>query len=153
MWGPSRLTVAAVGNNVGLALIVTAWWTTSGARSIPHQLAWLNIGVVGLILAGVSNLAWLGEGRRVLRRERSSVLAPAVPIAPTGSSATLVPMKTIATRVGSSSPGSAEQMVSAPGTLRYHRPGCVLVRGKAVTVHTGAGGSQGPTRACEVCRP
>ena len=150
IWGPRRLTVALVGNCVGLTLMVTAWWTTSGARSIPHQLAWLNIGVAGLILGGVSNLAWLGEGRRVLRRERISAFPPAVPLAPTGSSATVVPMKT---RVRSATPGSHEQLVTVAGTLRYHRPGCVLVRGKAVTVSTGTGPGKGSIRACEVCRP
>jgi hypothetical protein len=121
--------IALVGNSVGLTLIVTAWWTTSGARSIPQQLAWLNIGIAGLILGGLSNLFWLGEGRRVLRRERISV-----------------PLKT---RVRSTIPASHEQRVTVAGTLRYHRRGCVLVRGKAVTVSTG----NGSIRACEVCRP
>ena len=138
IWGPRRLTVALVGNSVGLTLMVTAWWTTSGARSIPHQLAWLNMGVGGLILGGLSNMFWLGEGRRVLRRE----LIGALPAA--------VPMKT---SVRSATPGSHEQLVTVAGTLRYHRPGCVLVRGKAVTVSTGTGPGKGSIRACEVCRP
>ena len=138
IWGPRRLTVALVGNSVGLTLMVTAWWTTSGARSIPHQLAWLNIGVGGLMLGGLSNMFWLGEGRRVLRRE----LIGAFPAA--------VPMKT---SVRSTTPGSHEQLVTVAGTLRYHRPGCVLVRGKAVTVSTGTGPGKGSIRACEVCRP
>ena len=125
---------ALVGNSVGLTLIVTAWWTTSGARSIPHQLFWLNVGIAGLILSGLTNLSWLGEGRRVLRRERISL-----------------PMKT---RVRSTTPGSHEQLVTVAGTLRYHRPGCVLVRSKAVTVSTGTGStSKGSIWACEVCRP
>ena len=123
---PRQLAVVLVGNSVGLTLMVTAWWTTSGARSIPHQIAWLNIGIVGLILGGSSNLFWLGDGRRVLRRERS-----AFPLA--------VPRPAAA--------GPHEQLVTVAGTLRYHRLGCVLVRGKAVTVSTGTG------PACEVCRP
>lgn len=150
IWGPRRLAVAFVGNSVGLTVIVTAWWATSGARSVPHQLAWLNVGVAGLILAGLSDLFWLGEGRRVLRRERISAFPPAVPLTPTGLPATVVPMKAGAR---SATPGSDGQLVTVAGTLRYHRPGCVLVRGKAVTVSAGTGPSQGSLRACEVCRP
>ena len=149
IWGPRRLMVALAGNGVGLTLIAMAWWATSGARSIPHQLAWLNIGVAGLILAGVSTLFWFGHGRRVLRRERISSLPPAVPLAPTDSPATVVPLKA---RVRSAARGSHEGLVAVAGTVRYHRPGCVLVRGK-VTVSAGTGRSRGSIRACEVCRP
>jgi len=143
IWGSRRPTVALVGNSVGFTLIVTAWWAISGARSLPHQLAWLNVGVAGLILSGLTNQSWLVKGRRVLRRERISTFPPALP------------MKT---RVRAATPGSPEQLVTVAGTLRYHRPGCLLVRGKAVTVATGTGPSNGSTskgsiRACEVCRP
>src|SRR5579862_9341127 len=63
-WTSAELSRVLVANFVGLILIAVSWFQVAGQLTSRDQLAWLNVGIVGVAVAGVSNGLWLLRGRR-----------------------------------------------------------------------------------------
>jgi hypothetical protein len=136
--------VAVLGaNGLGAALVFAGWWVASGLESAQAQVGWLNLSVVGLLVAGVANGLWLTRGRRTVCVARAAVL----PYPPRAGSASRT-----APRSNGKAPVSGE-LVTAPNTSRYHRSGCLLVAGKPVRMATRDDHESAGRAACEVCRP
>jgi len=137
-WSADHVVRFAVGNAVGLALVVAGWWQLADLGVVRDQLAWLMVSLAGLGVAGVTNGIWLLRGQRAVTAARTEMTgavrarreAAAVPAAANG-----------------------HGLISAPSTARYHRAGCALVAGRPVEeggrgAHEAAG-----RRPCEACCP
>ena len=132
-WRADDVTRAVLGQLVGAALMVASWFEASGQVTVRGELTWLNLGLVGLIVCGVSNALWLLQGRRNVGTAR--VL--------------LLPDPAAATAAGLCTAGSDLRVtVKAPGVTMFHRPDCPLVQGKPTT----ARGARNHRVPCGVCR-
>ena len=132
-WRADDVTRAVLGQLVGAAMMVASWFEASGQVTVRGELTWVNLGLVGLIVCGVSNAVWLLQGRRNVGTARVLLLpGPATP-----------------TAAGLLTEGSDVRVtVKAPGATMYHRPDCRLIQGKP-TVARGARNNRVP---CQVCQ-
>jgi hypothetical protein len=122
---------------LGAALVLLSWWGAGGTARLSSQLAWVPVGMAGLVVLGVATAVWILVGRRAVRDR----LAAMGPMLPTGSGRPLAAAEPV------------ETPVAVTGTSRYHRPSCVLVRGKRVSAATASDHEAGGRRACPICRP
>lgn len=125
-------------NVVGLALIVSGWYRGSGTGQVSTQLAWLNVALAGVVVAGVGDMLWLLRGRRGVALAQLLVLPHR-----DGQSRSAV----------SPTNGHESALVSGPRMTLYHRSDCILIHGKDVHKagrlrHESAGLGR-----CEVCEP
>jgi hypothetical protein len=131
----------ALGNVTGLAAIVAAYIGASHEAVVREQVPWVNLGLVGLVLASAANGGWLLAGRRACGRLRYRLL-PRETGAPWPGAVS-----------GQAPSGPTATLVASPAMTWYHRPDCQMVAGKNVsaagrTEHEAAG-----RRPCGVCRP
>jgi hypothetical protein len=131
-----------VSNGLGLLLALVGWWQAAGSGSVRSGLAWLNLSLAGLVVAGVANGLWLLRGRQAITLGRVSVLGQPRPV---DVSAGVSPF-------GPSENGHA-RLVAAVGLSRFHRPGCALVAVKEVRVASRVAHERAGRFACEVCEP
>lgn len=141
LWTTQDLVAVVVANVVGVVLLAWAWWVTSGSDTPDAKLAWLNVSALGVAVAGVGNGWWLARGRRQVVAARVAVFSRAVP-----ASARAVP-GSVPLPVGDA------VLLAAPGTSRYHRPGCPMVAGKAAAAAPRRAHERAGRRPCEVCEP
>lgn len=132
-WRADDVTRAVLGQLVGAALMIASWFEASGQVTVRGELTWLNLGLVGLIVCGVSNALWLLQGRRNVGTAR----------------VVLLPDPATSTAAGSYTASSdARVAVKAHGVIMFHRPDCPLIQGKP-TVARGARNNRVP---CQVCQ-
>lgn len=138
-FGDVRRLVVATG---AAAMVgVAAWFLASGTSTITAQIAYANLSVVGLIIAGYANAIWLLRGARAVGERRQRLLedidgGPSLGHRPT------------ATHADNGGP-----LVAGEGLRFYHRPDCAMASGRDVRSadrpqHEAAG-----LRPCGVCRP
>ena len=129
------VTVAGI---LGLVALVVAWAGASGRTESSDQIAWLNLGIAGVLLVGAVGGRWVMRGRHAvaLRMARLLLAADAAPVAVATIDAT-----------------ESGEVVSAVGMTRYHHPDCLLVRNKQFDVDSRAGHERMGRRPCEMCRP
>jgi hypothetical protein len=133
-WSSGSVERLVLTNTAALGLVLVGWAQAAGTHTLTTALMWLNVGLVGLGLAGVGNGLWLLRGRRAVTLASRAVVghlpAPAA----------------IAT-------APATDVIATDGTRRYHRPGCPLVAGRPFR-HGAVRRFEGEGRtACEACRP
>jgi hypothetical protein len=58
---------------VGIALVIGAWVAVSGEPSFSRQLGYVNLGVAGLVVAGVGQVYFLVSRRRAVRTRIASM--------------------------------------------------------------------------------
>jgi hypothetical protein len=134
-WTRRLCTALVVVQVVALALILVAWYWGSGELTVNEELSWLNLGLLGVGLSMAGNVLWLALARRSIVIARHHILP--------------LPRRT-----------SSEQAVSddrppvtGTGMTRYHRPGCLLVAGKATTSAPPATIEAQGLAPCPTCRP
>jgi hypothetical protein len=120
---------------LGAVLIVVAYLGAADEARLDDQFGWVNLGVVGLLIAGVGAGALLLVGRRAIGLRRVRLLRDAAQRA---------------THVAATVDRDA-LLVWLPGSSLVHRPNCQLVRGKDVDELDATGVLQLALRACEVC--
>jgi hypothetical protein len=123
----------------GLAAIVAGWIGVSGEPTTSQQTAWLNVGIGGLVVAGIGVAVWLMTGRRAVGERRRHLLPD------------------VAATLAASAPATvdddaAEALVVLPGMTRYHRPTCELMAGKKA-MPLGRRRSRRALAPCGVCEP
>lgn len=144
-WGRRELGILVALNVLGAALILLAWFWSSGSGE--PQMAPLHLAVVAMIVAGGTNGGWLMRGRRAIGARRRAWLADL-----TGGSVARAAEPTCPVAVPT--PVSAEDhvlVVRTEGALRFHRPGCALIVDRpALTTSRGAATSLGKI-SCGAC--
>jgi hypothetical protein len=149
-WGSTQRVVLSVGWTLALCAVGFAWFATSGEAVLDHQVGWVAVAAVGVMLAGAVSGAWLLAGRRAVGLGARDGL----PVPAEGEMADVVDLRVkapVATATPAQTNGASP--VAASGMRHFHRLDCPLAQGKAVaaaalTDHVLAGRS-----ACEVCQP
>lgn len=139
-WTAPLLSRLITFNVIGFMLVAMSWYQVSGEVAVRDQLAWFNVGVVGLIVSGIGNGSWLLSGRSHIGRARMMVLPPRAKSASSGWDARL-----------------AEDLENRPvaglAMTRYHRPSCPMVAGKQTTATTRRAHERAGRTPCELCEP
>jgi hypothetical protein len=133
-WSLPDARAAFVTATSGVLLLVLAYWWASGTGDADDQVSATVLGVVAVVLVGTAGLIWVLSGRRAVRLRRVELIDR---IAELGDDRA-------ATLDADDAP-----LVGLPGSARFHRPDCLLVRGKDVQLVARDGGG----RDCEMCRP
>lgn len=130
-------------NAVAVVLLVTAWYQCAGTGTMRTGLAWLNLALVALGLAGTYNGLFVVTVRRSVRRARHDVVGRIAGRVEAPAALDGVRM----VRTGD------ERRVATSEMVYYHRERCRLVLGKdvapsSVEAHRSAG-----RQPCPVCEP
>ena len=144
-WGPEMLIRVLSFNAVGLILAIAGWYNAAGSDRPRTQLTWIEVGVAGFAIAAVGDGMWVLRGRRALAAAARDLFGP-----------DLTELLPHARREAVDEAVDADALLSAPGTIRYHRPSCVLLRGHlaaALDLRSRAAHERSGRRACEVCQP
>ena len=137
-WSVSDVRSALLPIVFGFVLLAWAWWDASGTGKLDDQTRSVVFAVLGAGAIVAGSLAWLAAGRRALRVRRLAVIE-------------LLEERGLLTRVPQTVEVEDGGFVAVKGTTHYHRPDCLLVRGKSVQgVAAGATGDREP---CPMCRP
>ena len=148
-WGAEHLIRVAVANGIGLVLVFVGWWATSSQGSFHRQLAWLNVGLAGLLVAAAGNGLWLARGRRAITDARKRLT-----LAYGASNGRSAMRASSGPRPGLGEAASGSRgLVAGEAMSFYHRATCLLVAGKTVRVGTRGDHERDGLQACEVCRP
>ena len=134
-WRLANLVGLWVTLAAGATLLVLAWWGASATADQSSQVAWINIGVCGLIVSGVGITTWVLSGRRAVGARRMLLFPDAQPV-------------TDAIPTDESGP-----LVTAAHLTRYHRSGCPMVAGKRTRAASAARHRAAGLEPCGVCRP
>ena len=134
-WRLANLVVLWVTLAAGATLLVLAWWGASATADQSSQVAWINLGVCGVIAAGVGITSWVLSGRRAVGARRLLLFPD-------------TPSLTDASPADESGP-----LVTAPHLTRYHRTGCPMVAGKRTRAASVARHRSAGLEPCGVCRP
>ena len=139
------------GNAVGAACILANWWQAAESSDLKANLSSAGLGIVGVMIAGLTNALWLQTARGALAGRRRRLSSRAA-----GWAAPLDRLESVA---AVPDPAPARPSVAEPGLIAvegatlYHRPDCPLVTRKrtaaaAAEIHEANG-----LRPCGVCEP
>lgn len=144
-WGADQRLVLALGWALGFGTVGLGWWGASGEAVVANQIPWMAVGALGVMIAGALNTAWLLAGRRAVGvRCRDGIAAP---------EDDEVPVTVDLRAVTGAGDTTAVSLVAAPRMRYFHRSGCPLARGKAVTAAERSEHVEQRRTPCEVCRP
>lgn len=132
-WRSSEVFALVAVQCVCLTLFVVAWLGAADRVTLGEQLGFVYLGVGALSLSGLGNAWFLYRGARRIRTRIRVVIH-----------------RERARRSRTTSSDTAVVVVVGRTVSRYHRPGCVLVRGKTVDAVDPTATELLP---CEVCRP
>lgn len=121
---------------IAATAILVGWIGVSAEPAASHQTGWLNVGIGGLVIAGIGTAVWLMTARRAIGERRRHLLPDVVLVA----AATRGPQTV------------SDPLVVLPGMTRYHRSSCELVAGKDVKP-VRSGRRAAALTPCGVCRP
>jgi hypothetical protein len=131
----------------GAVLLVVAWYDISGTANVYEQLPYLvsaGFAALALIIVG-SALLVAGRGDRVERRmaqlvdaltEAAAGAAPAPPTEP-----------------AQGPPARPDTFLTVAGGRTYHRPDCLLLKGKETTAANPSDIESNALTPCPVCGP
>jgi hypothetical protein len=139
-WTSAELSRVVLSNALGLVLIGISWYQVAGQLTTRDQLAWLNVGILGIAVAGVSNALWLLRGRRNVGLARVLVLPD-------------VPRRSASAWTERLAEDLENQPVANAAMTRYHRPSCPLVEGKQTTAASRRDHERAGKVPCELCEP
>ena len=128
LWARTDLVLVVGANVVAAILILVGWLGTSDALTLNDSVDWLEVGIVGVIFAGIGNGLFLLRGRRAVGLARRAVLG--------------VPR---VRQIAVDAPGTT--LVALAGSARMHMSSCPMVAGKPVQPATAG------LQPCELCRP
>lgn len=146
-WRPADATRLFLLNGVGAFVVLLAWVGCGGTARLSHQFAWTSLGVVGFLTAAVGNGLWLLTGRRMVGVRLRQLLPLEAELDMTEPGSRAVPATADPLTY------DPELLVAAEGGSRYHRPDCVLVRGKELETGSRSSFFDSPRTPCEVCEP
>jgi len=121
---------------VGALLLVLAWWGASATADQSSQIAWINLGVAGVIVSGVGSVLWVLKGRRAVGARRLRLL----------------PEDAWPQQAAAAEPAKP-RLVTAAGLTRYHVESCPMVTGKRTRPASAGRHRAAGLHPCGVCRP
>ena len=137
----AQLRTASLASVAGLVLIVAGWYGAAEEVSVSHQLPWLNLALVGVVVSTATNGVGLLRGRqrirrriRLLRETLANDMGGRLTVAPAAES-------------------RDSHLVAAPGMRYFHRPDCPLAVGKPVRKQTRVAHGRANREPCRVCEP
>lgn len=136
LWSRGAIVALLVTSTIGLCLMALAAHGASGEESLGDQVAWLNMAVLGLTVAGAGHASALIAARRLVTLRRQELVGEPAAITPVRSRPT--PGR-----------GGGDQRVRVAGGTWHHDAGCLLVRDKPVEPVEDFDG----VNACQVCEP
>src|SRR5947207_2668862 len=145
-WRVDDLVVLYATTFAGAVMLLIAWWGASGTTQLGAQLAWVNVAVAGVILAGTGNAIWLLHGRRSVTLRRRRLVDEGFSL---GAGARTHPVPSGGSRVGA---GPDAALVASPRMTRFHRQDCPLVAAKVVSAASRSSHERAGRRPCGVCR-
>ena len=131
---------------VGAFVLLSGWVGVAGSSRLSHQFAWTTLAVLGFLLGAIGTGAWLLTGRRAVGLRLQALLHESE-VTNVGYGAGAGTTGDLLLREPSVAAGDR---VVVAGARRYHRSGCVLVRGKQLQVLTVLAPDRVP---CELCAP
>ncbi|HVW35468.1 MAG TPA: hypothetical protein VHL53_23250 [Acidimicrobiia bacterium] len=147
----SRGAVVIAGNAAGAACILANWWQAADSSDLKANLSSAGLGIVGVVIAGLTNALWLQTARGAIAGRRrylsSRVGAWAAPLERAAGVAA-VPGAAPA-RPPAAGPG----LMAVDGATLYHRPDCPLVSRKQTAVAAVETHEANGLRPCGVCEP
>jgi len=139
-WTSAELSRVVLSNALGAVLIGISWYQVAGQLTTRDELAWLNVGILGVAIAGISNAMWLLRGRRNIGLARVMILPDVPPRSATHWSDRLAE-------------DLENQPVASAAMTRYHRPSCPLVEGKQTSAMSRRDHERAGKIPCELCEP
>jgi hypothetical protein len=106
----------------GFGALFISWWVASGTGKLDRQIAWMVVAIIGIVVIGAANFLWLLAGRRAVGARRRTLLEGLEALD-----------ADVLAKGGGAALTDAPVYVAVAGSTRYHRPSCLLVRGKAAS--------------------
>ncbi|HEX3612673.1 MAG TPA: hypothetical protein VHU88_13385 [Sporichthyaceae bacterium] len=133
-WGRRDRDIAIGGSVLGLAGLAVCSWGGAGEVDLATQMRWLLGGIGAVVVSALCLVHWLLAGLRTVRIEMARVFS------------TITPNRSV---VGAAATGG--RVVTVAGMVRFHRPECPLVAGKAIRVLDPADAAAEGLRPCGAC--
>jgi hypothetical protein len=140
LWPVGAVTNLYAATLVGLAAVVAGWWGASGAAKVSGQLAWLNVTIAGVVVAGTANVVWILRARRAVGMRARRLVGHLAGDAPHAG-------------VASAEAADGESLLAVSGLGLFHRAGCAMLAGKPATPASSEEHRRAGLAACGVCRP
>ena len=132
-WTGAQARVVGACDVVAVLLVVAAWYAARQEDSLQAQVPWLNLAVVGLLVATVANGFLFLLARRAVGQRRLEVLPDVI--------ARLRPIV----------PPTIGPRLWVAGTTRVHVDGCQMIAGKPAKPITDARVRSKGLLPCEIC--
>ncbi|MGH9037717.1 MAG: hypothetical protein ACRD0O_18315 [Acidimicrobiia bacterium] len=136
-WRRPDAVAVVLADALAAVLLLIAWWGASRQVTVDGQAGWTNLGVAGLIVAGIGNGTWILFGRAALRRRTRGI----------------VPGDLAERTVQLAEWRAGNLLVGSPTLAHFHRSDCPLVSGRAVATSDEAGHRRLGRQPCGMCRP
>lgn len=140
LWSVGDRWIAVAAVFIGGAAVLTSWLGSSGETTVAAQAAWIDVGVVGMMVAAALTTALIVGGRRAVGRRRVALLS-------TGGPAHVAGWEDLVAAP------AAHELVATDDMRYYHRPTCELTTGKAVRPSSADAHQRAGRRPCGICEP
>jgi hypothetical protein len=150
LWTVTELLVLLAGLAAGAIILLAAWIGASGTSRYSSLVGWAAFGVAGPAVAGMAAASWILSGLRTIQRDRAEMGARVAELAATRAIGGTPPVRT---RHAVPSILSPEEFVASKGMTRYHRPDCLMVKGKAVAAASVLTHRSAGRVPCGMCLP
>jgi hypothetical protein len=152
IWTGRDVVRVVVTAGIGVISAMLCWYQASGELTVEQETPWLvgSIAAAGLFVEGL--VYWLIVGVRQIKTYEYDTMAKLVAVLPPDLLDQSAPVPT-------SAPDAAArdieiEVVTIPGTSRFHRPSCQLVLNKTDVVQLGhASQALAHLGACPMCLP
>jgi hypothetical protein len=134
-WTGSQSRAVFGANAIGVLLIVVAEIGSQRTDALMHQIGWLNLAVLGLVVASAADGGLLFFARRAIGRRRL----------------VLVPDIARGISVDETKDRVMGPWVWVQGTQRAHQTGCPLIEGKRTESVDSEQIRSASLRRCEIC--
>lgn len=142
-WSPRDVTRSTLVALTTAAGVIVCYLTASSTLELSTQLTCVAVAIILVAVAGAGWAALLTDGLRSVRVRRLEVARDIVLLLETQDQRPKVP-------VGAS---EVPSLVSGDRMSKYHRPECLLVKGKQVSAATLSEHAAADRTACDVCKP
>lgn len=137
-WSLADVRLAGPTAVAATVLLAWGWWVSSGTAKVNDAVPGVVIGVVAVLAIVGSAVSWVAAGRRAVRVRRVKLLQVIERLEGIAQPTTL---------------DSTLSLVAVPGSSRFHRDDCLLVRGKKVEQMPDGVRLVRRRAPCEMCQP